>query len=113
MIRRPPRSTLFPYTTLFRSEEGQFKADQPYFTNGLAAPYVGNPTYVSGQKAFVMTASSPLLTADGDLLGILVARLDLASLNAVIARRTNLHQTDDAYLVDMSNLVVAQPRLIN
>src|SRR2546430_9151182 len=23
MIRRPPRSTLFPYTTLFRSERGQ------------------------------------------------------------------------------------------
>src|SRR2546430_10290292 len=23
MIRRPPRSTLFPYTTLFRSEDGQ------------------------------------------------------------------------------------------
>src|SRR3712207_7198636 len=23
MIRRPPRSTLFPYTTLFRSEEAQ------------------------------------------------------------------------------------------
>src|SRR5258708_23695302 len=24
MIRRPPRSTLFPYTTLFRSRMGQF-----------------------------------------------------------------------------------------
>src|SRR5256885_13217032 len=24
MIRRPPRSTLFPYTTLFRSEYGDF-----------------------------------------------------------------------------------------
>src|SRR2546429_9677426 len=24
MIRRPPRSTLFPYTTLFRSVEGEF-----------------------------------------------------------------------------------------
>src|SRR5690242_21026342 len=23
MLRRPPRSTLFPYTTLFRSENGQ------------------------------------------------------------------------------------------
>src|SRR5947207_7199923 len=23
MVRRPPRSTLFPYTTLFRSEPGQ------------------------------------------------------------------------------------------
>src|SRR3712207_7664954 len=26
MIRRPPRSTLFPYTTLFRSEEEAFLA---------------------------------------------------------------------------------------
>src|SRR3712207_8600993 len=25
MIRRPPRSTLFPYTTLFRSYDGRFK----------------------------------------------------------------------------------------
>src|SRR2546430_7999160 len=25
MIRRPPRSTLFPYTTLFRSEERTFR----------------------------------------------------------------------------------------
>src|SRR5258708_25138613 len=28
MIRRPPRSTLFPYTTLFRSREGR---DDPLF----------------------------------------------------------------------------------
>src|SRR3712207_8409383 len=26
MIRRPPRSTLFPYTTLFRSQEGPRRA---------------------------------------------------------------------------------------
>src|SRR2546429_1658029 len=25
MIRRPPRSTLFPYTTLFRSERGELR----------------------------------------------------------------------------------------
>src|SRR5438876_5407302 len=28
MIRRPPRSTLFPYTTLFRSVEGSYRAHQ-------------------------------------------------------------------------------------
>src|SRR2546430_12397589 len=28
MIRRPPRSTLFPYTTLFRSDAGH-RADRP------------------------------------------------------------------------------------
>src|SRR2546427_8065619 len=27
MIRRPPRSTLFPYTTLFRSHEGRRRAE--------------------------------------------------------------------------------------
>src|SRR5256885_7905966 len=27
MIRRPPRSTLFPYTTLFRSERGEVERD--------------------------------------------------------------------------------------
>src|SRR5256885_2532399 len=33
MIRRPPRSTLFPYTTLFRSGEG--KPDLPRLPKGL------------------------------------------------------------------------------
>src|SRR3712207_7907935 len=30
MIRRPPRSTLFPYTTLFRSPPGVRPASQPH-----------------------------------------------------------------------------------
>src|SRR3712207_8593850 len=29
MIRRPPRSTLFPYTTLFRSVRGAVEASDP------------------------------------------------------------------------------------
>src|SRR5262245_64539896 len=29
MIRRPPRSTLFPYTTLFRSEDSLNEAPEP------------------------------------------------------------------------------------
>src|SRR2546422_8839122 len=32
MIRRPPRSTLFPYTTLFRSLEGQEQFNQRFRT---------------------------------------------------------------------------------
>src|SRR3712207_7716171 len=30
MIRRPPRSTLFPYTTLFRSEPRVLLLDEPF-----------------------------------------------------------------------------------
>src|SRR2546430_15327510 len=36
MIRRPPRSTLFPYTTLFRSVSGSVIYDIPQF--GQSAP---------------------------------------------------------------------------
>src|SRR2546430_10811427 len=37
MIRRPPRSTLFPYTTLFRSCLGQFREhrQRQHLTGGL------------------------------------------------------------------------------
>src|SRR2546429_2386191 len=38
MIRRPPRSTLFPYTTLFRSLVEGFRARDHYITRKLASP---------------------------------------------------------------------------
>src|SRR2546430_10257601 len=36
MIRRPPRSTLFPYTTLFRSDELQQAAESGHTKSGGA-----------------------------------------------------------------------------
>src|SRR3712207_7170294 len=36
MIRRPPRSTLFPYTTLFRSEPGAVADDDDRLAEALA-----------------------------------------------------------------------------
>src|SRR5256885_11038204 len=35
MIRRPPRSTLFPYTTLFRSAQGGFRFDRNMLRDAL------------------------------------------------------------------------------
>src|ERR1035438_5635068 len=42
MIRRPPRSTLFPYTALFRSVDSGFAGTIVNLTNGsvAASPYV-------------------------------------------------------------------------
>src|ERR1043165_10039603 len=37
MIRRPPRSTLFPYTTLFRSRVGVLHADAGLWQRALVA----------------------------------------------------------------------------
>src|SRR3712207_7148854 len=45
MIRRPPRSTLFPYTTLFRSVR-HFGIDQPVQHRALADAHVTRKLFV-------------------------------------------------------------------
>src|SRR5256885_9892456 len=47
MIRRPPRSTLFPYTTLFRSNKLHGEALPRPATSGSSTPWVSPPTPAS------------------------------------------------------------------
>src|SRR3712207_3898116 len=46
MIRRPPRSTLFPYTTLFRSAGQTFSEEVGAFFGGIR-DYVISPEFVA------------------------------------------------------------------
>src|SRR5688572_32160792 len=56
MIRRPPRSTLFPYTTLFRSEKRMLGEWHYYFENTrrwrnlrkITVAQVHGPVYAAG-----------------------------------------------------------------
>src|SRR5258708_18103929 len=47
MIRRPPRSSLFPYTTLFRSQQGQPvgepRVERGHFLAGMAGRHGVDP----------------------------------------------------------------------
>src|SRR5260221_3838994 len=52
MIRRPPRSTLFPYTTLFRSVSATTIVDGGTATNGIVV--------VADNKTVTLTASAVL-----------------------------------------------------
>ncbi len=79
---------------------------------GKTGPYVQNLYYSISLQSIAMTASSPLKTRQGELVGVLAGRLDLGEMNEIINRRTGLHQTDDAYLVNSSSLFVTQPRFL-
>src|SRR3712207_7879779 len=61
MIRRPPRSTLFPYTTLFRSTVGALPSDKRW-------PELWEPAAESGVQSMLCV---PLL-GDPGCLGVLV-----------------------------------------
>src|SRR3712207_7904718 len=56
MIRRPPRSTLFPYTTLFRSE--------------VRPPLVGVDVVDEGEDVFVVAAVVPQRQLDPHVLAL-------------------------------------------
>src|SRR3712207_7083670 len=71
MIRRPPRSTLFPYTTLFRSCD--FGAVNAARGDGRLLPYVLQAT-VAALRAFPELNA----TLDGDEI-VLWERYDLRS----------------------------------
>ncbi|MGB4976869.1 MAG: HAMP domain-containing protein [Anaerolineae bacterium] len=96
-----------------RTEEGKFREDLPYFIEGRRAPYIQNIYYSFTLQGAAMTASAPVRAANGELLGVLAARLNLGEMNAVINRRTGLRATDDFFLVTSANLFATQPRFIS
>src|SRR3712207_8228555 len=72
MIRRPPRSTLFPYATLFRSEAGEDVLESPRLDVVRARAAVG------GGRALVEVPLRPagrgLERAGEDLVGLPAAQ---------------------------------------
>src|SRR2546429_6134590 len=57
MIRRPPRSTLFPYTTLFRSS--------PKLTTYTAADFATALAWAPDKRLFYAERSGTIQTFDG------------------------------------------------
>src|SRR2546430_12975060 len=83
MIRRPPRSTLFPYTTLFRS----LPAHEQFL-------------HLLGRLVFVVLAQIAVAAGDGDFLG--VGRNFLVHQFVVFGLRSEEHTSE---LQSQSNLV--------
>src|SRR2546430_14363536 len=84
MIRRPPRSTLFPYTTLFRSVSVTEMPASDYVIEALKLDHVEAPyELVKTMRASVLTLG-PLMARGG------LARVSLPGGGAVGAGRVGL-----------------------
>src|SRR5436190_18545135 len=79
MIRRPPRSTLFPYTTLFRSKASLFSV-QPSVTV-LPGATTGTLTYTPAPNAWGTATRSEEHTSELQSHSDLVCRLLLEKKN--------------------------------
>src|SRR2546430_15861153 len=99
MIRRPPRSTLFPYTTLFRSGPGEWAAAAIV----QAGPgTVSVPAAATVPSSFAVTATAG--TTSGDVTGfvVLTRGADVRRIPFWFAVRSGEHTSE---LQSQSNLV--------
>src|SRR2546430_17370685 len=67
MIRRPPRSTLFPYTTLFRSLSADFTVTAGRQFDRTAAFYLGHANIYYGTTAAPRATLSPSWHVERDV----------------------------------------------
>src|SRR5256885_13987592 len=103
MIRRPPRSTLFPYTTLFRSHVAGGAVDQPLAQLGDLAADLG--LHAVAEQAARLACGVSGLGSEGDV-GLALAEAGHAALafkgDAVALGRRDVGQRD---LADRKSVV--------
>src|SRR2546427_5593838 len=102
MIRRPPRSTLFPYTTLFRSPDGSWREDRAKRVDpqpGGAGPLRPRPAH-RGDSGALSRGRSEEHTSELQSQSNLVCRLllekkkknEIASVSLHKSQRADRHQ---------------------
>src|SRR5690606_41849061 len=98
---RPPRSTLFPYTTLFRSEESRERAANP---DGSGASGVGAAQIRVRRLAASLLEAGSSYAEEGSVHVLLGRRLAArrAELDAALAGRSEEHTSE---LQSRENLV--------
>src|SRR5260221_9111050 len=72
MIRRPPRSTLFPYTTLFRSPAMLAQVKAEIAKGGLAKDDVPLPVTGNGTSSFARDRKSTRLNSSHTVISYAV-----------------------------------------
>src|SRR5947199_3800589 len=99
MIRRPPRSTLFPYTTLFRSELPETEiAPQSWRPVGLAFLYTGGALVGTLGLESASLGDRKSTRLNSSHLGISYAVFCLKK-----KKKKQKKQTEPEYTIDVSN----------
>src|SRR5438067_5476136 len=86
MIRRPPRSTLFPYTTLFRSSAAHYSVQSPCSTSFLVSSK--SPRRFS----IGLRSTSPIQKRSEEHTSELQSRFDLVCRLLLEKKKTHKHR---------------------
>src|SRR3712207_8708030 len=99
MIRRPPRSTLFPYTTLFRSDDRRNQSEPAAITAALT-PCSSRLKAASDPRADATIARSPIGMRSEEHTSELQSRQYLVCRLLLEKKKINL---DTAFIISRDN----------
>jgi len=91
-------------------QEGKYRNTDSYFIEGKTRTYVHGVYYSSSMEQPTMVVSTPIKDKQGDLVGVLVGRLDFGELSRIIGFKTSESLTEDTYLVNTFNFFITEPR---
>lgn len=91
------------------AEVGKVVVNQPFFANGLRAPYVQPPYYAVGDASLTMVMTQPLRDRRGQNVAVLAGEVNLAELGEIMRERTGLGESGETYLVSQENNYLLTP----
>ena len=93
-----------------RKQEGKYKEDRPYFVGGRKGVYVQNVYHSLTLGAPAMTIAAPIKDESGQVISVLVGRVNPEGLSEIMGERSGLGETGETYLVNKYNYFVTESR---
>ena len=92
---------------------GLDKSTDAYFVAGRNGPFIKDAYHSQTTGRDCLAFSAPLNDhTSGELLGVLVARLDIAALNEITTDRAGLGKTGETYLINKHGFMITQSRFL-
>src|SRR2546430_9599718 len=92
MIRRPPRSTLFPYTTLFRSQD-------------RLRILTGRPQHITGSSPLLCVTMSPVMIGDRKSTRLNSSHSQISYAVFCLKKKKKLEYKTHAYIIRQPHFV--------
>ncbi|MFV1949943.1 MAG: HAMP domain-containing protein, partial [Anaerolineales bacterium] len=94
------------------SLEGMYRESEEFFIQGKQYTYVQHPVYDLSSGEGIMHISTPVKDNLGQVIAVLVGHSNLAELSDIMEQRSGMSQTEESYLVNISNLLMTKSRFI-
>jgi GAF domain-containing protein/HAMP domain-containing protein len=82
-----------------KTQEGKSFASSDFFQNALAGPYLQSPTTDPSLGFISIISAHPVLSNQGEVLGVLAGRANLDRLSEVMVEKTGMSESIEMYLV--------------